>query len=247
MKLQIAIVGDFRAGYEPHAVTNDFFAHAAAHSDFEVAASWLPTDQVTAAALRNFDALWIAPGSPYRSMEGALTAIRFARENRLPLGGACAGFQHVVLEYVRNVLGIANAAHAEYDPPAGSVLVLHRLVCVVAGKELPITFAAGSLAAQAYGRTDIVERYYCSFGLNPEFRQRLRDLRVTGWDDLDEARVVELQGHPYFVATLFVPQSTPTQPHPLALAFLNAADRATTIATARPQPKQAHASATSNN
>lgn len=235
MAIHIGIVGDFRGDYTPHAVTNEFFRHAAAQSGFPVETSWLATDGVTPEALRQFDALWIAPGSPYRSLEGALTAIRFARENGVPLGGACAGFQHVVLEYARNVLGIANAAHDEYDPPAGSELILHRLVCVVAGKELQVKLAPDSLAARAYGRTDVIERYYCSFGLNPEYRHRLGDLQVTGWDDLDEARVVELRGHPYFVATLFVPESTPSATHPLATAFLNAAHRA--------QPK--HASATS--
>ena len=105
MKVQIGIVGDFCAEFGPHGVTNCFIEHAAACSGVEVASSWLDTDQVSGKALEQFDALWIAPGSPYRSVEGALTAIRFARENGLPLGGACAGFQHVVLEYARNVLG----------------------------------------------------------------------------------------------------------------------------------------------
>ena len=223
MKVQIGIVGDFRAEFGPHGVTNCFIEHAAACSGVEVASSWLDTDQVSGKALEQFDALWIAPGSPYRSVEGALTAIRFARENGLPLGGACAGFQHVVLEYARNVLGFSDAAHAEYHPPAGSRLVLDRLACGVAGKEMPITLAPESLVAKIYARTHIVERYYCSFGLNPEYRHRLGDLRVSGWDGSDEARVVELPSHPYYLATLFVPHSAPSSPHPLAIAFLKAA------------------------
>ena len=90
----------------------------------DAVASWLSTDGVNESALREFDALWIAPGSPYRNMEGALTAIGYARENGVPLGGACAGFQHVILEYARNVLGFADAVHAEYGPPPGSRQVL---------------------------------------------------------------------------------------------------------------------------
>jgi len=223
MKVHIGVIGDFSDNFEPHGVTNDFLGHAAAHVGFEVASSWVDTNRVRENVLNQFDALWIAPGSPYRSLVGALAAIRFARERKLPLGGACAGFQHIVLEYARNVLGFQDAAHAEYDPPAGSRLVLHRLACVVAGKELPITLAPQSLAAKVYARTDIVERYYCSFGLNPEYRQRLGDLQVSGWDAADEARVVELPSHPYYLATLFVPHSTPTSPHPLAIAFLKAA------------------------
>ena len=223
MIVRIALIGDFIAGYEPHLVTNDFFAHAAAHSNLEINPTWLPTPEVTAETLQPFDALWITPGSPYRNLDGALFAIRSARERGIPLGGACAGFQHVVLEYAQNVLAIPNAAHAEYDPPPGSALILHRMLCVVAGKELPITLAPGSKAAQAYNRTNIVERYYCNFGINPEYRSRLGALQVTGWDAADEPRVVELPTHPYYVTTLFVPQSTLASPHPLATSFLSAA------------------------
>lgn len=218
-------MGDYRDDFEPHAVTNAFLAHAAAASGVVVAPAWLETDRLTVKALKEFDALWIAPGSPYRSPEGALDAIRFARETGLPLGGACAGFQHVVLEYARNVLGYWDAAHEEYNPPTGSRLVLARLACVVAGREMPIKLAPGSQVAKAYTRMEIVERYYCNFGLNPEYRDRLGDLHVTGWDGANEASVVELPSHPYYVTTLFVPHSTPSTPHPLATAFLRSAFR----------------------
>lgn len=224
MKVHIGIVGDFSADFEPHVVTNDFLGHAVTWSGFEVRYKWVETDRLTRRTLEEFDALWISPGSPYRDVEGALTAIQFARETGLPLGGACAGFQHVVLEYARNVLGFCDAAHAEYDPPVGSRLILDRLACPVAGKELPVKLKPGSLVANIYASTSIIERYYCSFGLNPEYCHQLKDLQVTGWDDMDEAaRVVELPGHPYYLATLFVPKSTPSSPHPLATAFLKAA------------------------
>jgi len=247
MIMRIGLIGDFIEGYEPHRVTNDFFAHAAAHSNLQITPTWLPTGEVTAETLQPFDALWITPGSPYRSLDGALFAIRYARERCIPLGGACAGFQHVVLEYALNVLAIPNAAHAEYDPPPGSALILHRMLCVVAGKELPITLAPDSKAAQAYNRTNIVERYYCNFGINPEYRSRFGALQVTGWDAADEPRVVELPTHPYYVATLFVPQSTPASPHPLATSFLTAANQAAHRAAAnRAQPQSAATSATSH-
>jgi CTP synthase (UTP-ammonia lyase) len=157
-------------------------------------------------------------------LEGALAAIRFARENNVPLGGACAGFQHVVLEYARNVLKYEDAVHAEYDPPPGGRVILDRLVCRVAGEALPIKLATDSLVAKIYGRDRIVERYYCQFGLNPEYRHRLGDLRVSGWDENDEARVVELPSHRFFLASLFVPQSS-AGVHPIAEAFLKAAQQ----------------------
>src|SRR5579864_507720 len=223
MRLRIGIAGDRNPGFEPHPITDAMLAHAAAASGIDIDVQWLPTDQVTEEALQDFAGLWIAPGSPYRSLDGALAAIRLARENRVPLGGACGGFQHVVLEYARNVLGFSDAVHAEYDPPAGSRQILSRLSCSPAGAELPIRLSPGSLAANIYGTTAIVERYYCSFGVNPEYRNRLGDLRISGWDEANEPRIVELPSHPYFLATLFVPRSKPGSPHPLAMGFLQAA------------------------
>ena len=236
MGLSIGIIGDFNPDYEPHALTVKMFEHAVEASGVESDVRWISTDRVTDRTLESCAAVWIAPGSPYRSLDGALRAIEFARCNGVPLGGACAGFQHVILEYARNVLGFADAVHAEYDPPPGSRQILHRLSCSLAGRELPINLTPGSLAERIYGRGRIVERYYCNFGLNPEYRERLGDLRVSGWDDENEARVVELAGHPFFVATLFVPRSEPGSPHPLAMALLNAAVRreSATMAGTRP-------------
>jgi CTP synthase (UTP-ammonia lyase) len=225
MKLRIGIVGDYRKEFAPHPITEESLSHSAAASGLDVVVSWLSTDRVTESALRKFDALWIAPGSPYCNMEGALMAIGYARNNSVPLAGACAGFQHVILEYARNVLGFPDAVHAEYDPPPGSRQMLAELSCSIAGKELPVTLAAESLAATVWGRERIVERYYCRFGLNPEYRDRLGDLRVSGWDDAGEARVVELPAHPFFMATLFVPQSTAGSAHPMAMSFLKLAAR----------------------
>ena len=223
MKLSIGIVGDYRKDFAPHPITDESLAHAAAVSGVDAGVSWLSTDRVTESALQTFDALWIAPGSPYRDLEGALMAIGYARTKGIPLAGACAGFQHVILEYARSVLGFRDAVHAECDPPPGSRQVLAELSCSIAGKELPVTLAAESLAARIWGRERIVERYYCRFGLNPEYRYRLGDLQVSGWDHAGEARVVELPGHPFFMATLFVPQSTEGSAHPMPAAFLKAA------------------------
>ena len=88
-----------------------------------------------------------------------------------------------------------------------------------------------SSAAQSYGCLKAEERYYCNFGLNPSYRQQLQDagLLVTGWDAgyeaAGEARIIELPHHPFYLATLFVPQakSSPRFPHPLVRAFLMAA------------------------
>jgi CTP synthase (UTP-ammonia lyase) len=176
--------------------------------------------------LRRFDALWCAPGSPYQSMDGALQGIRFAREEGWPFIGTCGGFQHVVIEYARNVLGFADAAHAESDPDA-STLFVSKLACSLLGKTMKVHIDPASRVYMMYQRAVVEEQYYCQFGLNPHYQATIHDggLRIVGFDDDREARIVELPQHPFFVGTLFVPPLTSTaeQPHPLILAYLQAA------------------------
>lgn len=159
-------------------------------------------------------------------MDGALTAIQIAREEGVPLLGTCAGFQHVVIEFARNVLGFGDAQHAEYDP-IGSNLFVTPLSCSLAGQTMSIQIKRGSRTSGFYGALTARERYYCNFGLNPAHQQLIDDsgLRIVAVDTDNEARVLEIPEHPFFVATLFVPQarSTADDPHPLIGAFLEAA------------------------
>lgn len=226
--VSIAVVGDHDPSSVTHRATDASLDHAAAALGVDLARRWVPTPDLAGStrSLAGDAGVWIAPGSPYASMDGALAAIRLARESGMPLIGTCGGFQHVVIEYARDVLGFDDAQHAEYDPYA-STLFVTPLSCSLAGQTLRIALASGSRVAEAYGAVDIEERYYCNFGLNPEHQALLHDrgLRVTGEDAGGEARVVELPEHPFFVATLFVPQtgSTPERPHPLVSAFVRAA------------------------
>jgi CTP synthase (UTP-ammonia lyase) len=110
--------------------------------------------------------------------------IRWARVERKPFMGTGAGFQHAVLEFARNVLGVKDAMHAEYDPDAPNAFI-RPLICSLVGKKLAIRLKPGSRAATLYGVTEIVESYYCNFGLNPECREPLESagLVISGWDD----------------------------------------------------------------
>jgi CTP synthase (UTP-ammonia lyase) len=223
-RFRIAIIGDFDRGNESHLATNACIAHCSDHLGLKIDHRWIGTDEVTpACGLQDFSGFWIGPGSPYRSMEGALLAIQIARENRIPLLGTCGGFQHIIIEYARSILGIADADHEESAPHAPN-LFISRLACSLVGRSMTVSIKPGSLAARSYGRTISQERYLCNFGVNPEILPLLRsgDLQITGSDDEGEARVVELTGHPFFLGTLFLPQlsSTPEAPHPLVAAFL---------------------------
>jgi CTP synthase (UTP-ammonia lyase) len=136
----------------------------------------------------------------------------------------------VVVEYVRNVLGFEDADHAETSPEAATLAVTPLSCAVGWGLEGTVVVRPGTRAAELYGQAgERTESYYCSYGINPEFRPRLEaaGLRVTGTDPDGEPRILELDGgaHPFFLATLFIPQarSTPGAPHPIVLGFADAA------------------------
>ena len=241
-RCRIAIIGDFNPSNQSHLATNDCIDQCSASLGVQIDHYWVGTEEVTRARgpsrLQEFSGLWIGPGSPYRSMEGALLAIRIARENKIPLLGTCGGFQHIIIEYARAILGIAEADHEESAPNAAK-LVISRLACSLAGRSLNVSIKPGSLAARSYGRTISQERYQCNFGVNPDVIPLLRSgaLQITGSDEEGEVRMVELAGHPFFLGALFLPQlsSTPEAPHSLVLAFLKqclAARAVETIKTA---------------
>jgi CTP synthase (UTP-ammonia lyase) len=224
MTHKIGIIGDYNASNPTHVATTNGIRHAAAALGEAIEPVWLPTDQPQ--EFGSFPGLLGSPGSPYRSLEGALVGIRYARENNVPFIGTCGGFQHLVIEYARNVMGFTDASHAESDPYA-SCLFITALSCSLVGKTMEVTIQPGSKAAAACRATRSMEQFYCNFGLNPEYRPQLEThgLEITGVDQDGEVRIVELGTHPFFVGTLFVPQarSVPGNPHPLILEFCRAA------------------------
>ena len=220
---RIGIVGERIPEFPPHVATDAALEHTAEALGVGIDAEWIPTDE----ELPPVDAIWCAPGSPYRSLEGALAALRYGRERGVPTLGTCGGCQHIILEFARNVLGFADAAHAEYDPDASRLFVT-PLECVIAGKTMRVRIDPGTRAAELYGGgLEVDEQYYCNFGLNPQYRELLEDggLRISAADADGEPRVFEVGDHPFYVATLFVPQmlSQPGRPHPVVAGFVKAA------------------------
>lgn len=222
----IAILGEFDPTFAPHAATNSAIEHSSAFLSADIDGRWVSSQDIEDSLFSQFAAIWVAPGSPYKNMAKTLWAIREARQNHVPCLGTCGGFQYIVIEYARNVLGFNDAQHAEHDPYA-SELFISQLACSLAGREMRLTLDAGSRVASIYGALSAVEQYYCNFGVNPAFVPILKagPMHFTGSDLEGEIRVIEHPDHPFFIGTLFVPQarSTPQAPHPLVTAFLRAA------------------------
>lgn len=132
----------------------------------------------------------------------------------------------MVLEHVRNVLGFRDAGHEETTPGA-PVLAVTALECSLAGQEHDVRLADGSRIRAAYGAATSREDFFCSYGVNPEMVPRLEEsgLHVGAVDAEGDVRAVERRDHPFFVGTLFVPQSRSPAgaPHPVLRELVAAA------------------------
>ncbi len=232
MSLRILIVGDHDERVIAHRANPLSLELAARALGQTVTAAWPGTEAIAAqpAMIAGFDGIWCVPDSPYRSTGGALAAIRFAREQHRPFLGTCGGYQHALLEYARNVLRLEQADHEELEA-ASPLLLISRLACSMVEVHGSIRLQPGSRAAALARSTRLAdEAYHCSFGLNPQLRSLFDSgpLRITGEDDQGEARIIELDDHPFFMATMFQPERRALRGelHPLVGGFVEAAGRA---------------------
>jgi CTP synthase (UTP-ammonia lyase) len=224
---RIGLIGDYDAAVTAHQAIPEALRLASEALHRPVASTWIPTNEIRdASILRDYDGLWCVPATPYRSMRGALLAIRYAREERRPFLGTCGGFQHALIEYARNVMGWADAAHAE-TAPGKHPAIIAPLACELVEVTATVRFHPGSRIAAAYGREEATEGYHCRYGLNPSFQSALvaGPLRAGAVDAAGEIRAVELDGHPFFLATLFQPERAALAGRvpPVVAAFLRAA------------------------
>lgn len=228
--IRVALIGDYDPQVVAHEAIPQAIELAANDLGLEVEFEWIATsllEHVFEQKLAKYQAIWTVPASPYVSMQGALNGIRFARENLVPFLGTCGGFQHMIIEFARNVMGLHEADHAEENPVA-SLLLVAPLTCSVSEKTQHFKLAPDSKVAAIYGKHEIAEQYgICNYGLNPEFAPSLEQagMRIVGVDHNGETRIMEHGQHPFFVGTLFQPERSALNEivHPLIKAFLQAA------------------------
>ncbi|SPL88980.1 CTP synthase [[Actinomadura] parvosata subsp. kistnae] len=218
-------MGDRSPGVRSHARIPQLMRALRERDGIALDPYWLPTTDVS--GIEGFDGIWLVPGSPYQDEAGAVRAVRVARERGIPFLGTCAGFQHMLLEFAREVCGL-RVAHAENDPGAGD-FVMTPLACSLAGHEGLVRLVPGTRIEQIVGAPTTMESYICSYGLNEDYRQTLaaHGMVFSGHADDGTARVAELPGHPFFLATLFQPElaGDGTRPHPVISAFAAAVAR----------------------
>ena len=241
--VRIGILGDFNPEFPSHHTTNDSLQHAAHKLHLNVESQWIPTPSLTPGKeteklLETFDALWASPGSPYKSFDGMLKGIEFARRRDWPFLGTCGGFQYALIEFARNVHGIPDADSAENNSGSKNI-VIYPVACAVpnrkgsapklSGKVPEIRLRPGSYLQSFYGKDKeiVTEEFFCNFEVNPEYEWCAMEagFPVVARGAQDEIRALESPTHRFFLATLFQPQlwSTEKKPHPVILAFIQAA------------------------
>jgi CTP synthase (UTP-ammonia lyase) len=240
--VRIGILGDFNPEFPSHQATTDSLQHAARKLDIQVESEWIPTPSLLGAdaqkKLESFDGIWASPGSPYKSLEGMLKGIEFARRCDWPFLGTCGGFQYALIEFARNVLHIADADSAENNSGSKNI-VIYPVACAVPNRKedapklsgvVPeIRLRPGSYLQAFYGKDKevVTEEFFCNFEVNPEYEWATMEagFPVVARGAQGEIRAIESPTHRFFIATLFQPQlaSTEKNPHPVILAFVQAA------------------------
>jgi CTP synthase (UTP-ammonia lyase) len=222
---RIALIGDYNEAVVAHRAIPIALKLAAAALRADVSWEWLHTRTLVGDVpqiLSPYSGFWCVPASPYENGSGAIAGIRFARERLRPFLGTCGGFQHAMIEYAQSVWGI-DASHAETDP-SGSNLVIAPLLCALVEVKGALHFTPGSRLAKIYGCETATEEYHCSYGLNPQYAQRLESgpLTVAARDDEGGVRAIELSEHPFFMGTLFQPERAALRDQlpPLVKAFV---------------------------
>jgi CTP synthase (UTP-ammonia lyase) len=237
---RIGILGD----YDPKSPTlpaiEKSLQHAADKLQIAVEAEWLATPSLiepkAIKLLESFDGIWAAPGSPYKSFDGMLKGIEFARRRDWPFLGTCGGFQYALIECARNVLGMKDADSAENNSGSRNIII-YPVACAVpsrkkgtpklSGAVPEIRLRPGSYLHSFYTQDVVTEEFFCNFEVNPDYEWAAMEagFPVVARGPQGEIRAIESPTHRFYIATLFQPQlsSKPGKPHPLVLAFVQAA------------------------
>ena len=241
-EVSIALVGKYVGLKESYKSLAEALVHGGIDHETRVNVHWLESEEVprrgVEQTLREADGILIPGGFGTRGIEGKIETIRYARERGIPFFGLCLGMQCAVIELARHAAGLAGANSSEFDPhtphPVIDLMADQRSVQDMGGTmrlgAYPCRIVEGSVAHKAYGVLEVRERHRHRYEFNNAYRDRLtaQGLVLSGLSpDGRLVEIVELPGHPWFVATQFHPEFTsrPHRPHPLFSAFVGAALR----------------------
>ena len=239
-EVTIGIIGKYVDLPDAYLSVVESLRHGAASQGLRLDLRWIPSDELTGllsdSYLEDLDGIVIPGGFGYRGVEGKIQAIRYARENDVPLLGLCLGLQCAVIEFARSVLGLTDANSTEFDPstpdPVIDLMASQEDVEDMGGTMRLGLYAAklaeGSRVRSLYGKELVYERHRHRWEVNNRYRKDLENngMRLSGLSPDDNlVEYIELIDHPFFVATQAHPEfrSRPDAPHPLFVGLVEAA------------------------
>jgi CTP synthase len=238
--VNIGLIGKYVELQDAYKSILESFIHAGAMNECKVQVHYIHSEFLTpeniAEKLTGLDGLLVAPGFGNRGIEGKIDAVRYARESNLPFFGICLGMQMAVIEFARNVLGIANAHSLEMDGNTEHAVINmmeeQKKVTMKGGTmrlgAWPCELKPGSLAARIYGGMQVSERHRHRYEFNNDYLQQFeeRGMVASGINPGSGlVEIIELPAHPYFIGVQYHPElkSTVENPHPLFVNFIAAA------------------------
>ncbi len=239
-KVTIALVGKYVQLHDAYISVVEALKHGGITNHATIDIKWVDSETITEdnvdGLLGEVDGILVPGGFGTRGIEGMITAIRYARENKIPFLGLCLGMQLTIVEYARNVVGFRDAHSIEMDPntthPVIALMPDQNGIEDIGGTlrlgAYPCVLAKGSLAHSLYGTDNISERHRHRYEVNNDFRAVLTEKGLLLSGTSPDNRIVEmceLPGHPFYIATQGHPElkSRPNRPHPLFRGLIEAA------------------------
>ncbi len=239
-EITVALVGKYVELHDAYKSISEAFIHAGATNEVKVNIKWVHSEKLTVKnvtkKLAGIDGLLVAPGFGERGIEGKIEAVKYVRENNIPFFGICLGMQMAVIEYARNILGLADANSTEMD----AVKTTHPVIDLMESQK-NITQKGGTMRLgawdckidknskvhDAYKTTLISERHRHRYEFNDTYLKAINDagMKTTGVNPKTGlVEIIELPNHPWFVGVQYHPEykSTVLNPHPLFVAFVKA-------------------------
>lgn len=237
--VNIAIVGKYVKLHDAYLSIMEALYHAGFDNGTKVEITWVDsedvTDETAPELLSSVQGILIPGGFGHRGIEGKIAAAKYARENHIPYFGICLGMQIAVIEYARNVLGLADANSSEFD-----LECKHPVIYLMPDQEgvqkggtmrlgaYPCKIVPGTKIAECYKKDEIAERHRHRYEFNNDYRDRFEQngMKISGTSpDNKLVECVELPSEKFFVAVQFHPEfkSRPNRPHPLFVGFVKAA------------------------
>ena len=237
--VNIALVGKYTENQYSYLSVTDAIRHACFQNKYRAKITLISSEDIEMYGekeiLRDYDGIVVPGGFGSNGIEGKILTAKYARENKVPFLGLCLGMQISVIDFARNVAGLAGATSTEFDPNT-TCPVIHKMEESKVNNyeksmrlgDYKCKLKEGSLARRMYGKPTVTERHRHRYEFNNEYRELFESLGlvVSGVnEDRNLVEIIEYNDHPFYIASQFHPEfkSRPYKPHPLFVGFVNSA------------------------